>query len=145
MSNRYVEDALALPSLEIVSSTHRFNLRKYKQHLRVGGIEVDLYAYFTTRSGVERTVLIELKDSDFTKLHKQLVDRVLMANYVYGSINIPAYVILHDNYWSKLLMDLYHMGIGLITWQLHHPQVLLKAKFHRYGLEIPGDLEGDTQ
>ncbi len=131
MENRgFIEDSLALPSLVIVGKTHSFELKRYRQHFRVGGIEIDLYAYFTTKSGVERTVLIELKDSDFPKLYEQLLSRVHMANYVYGSINIPAYEILHNPHWRKLLMDLFQRGVGMITWQLKHPQILLKAKFH---------------
>ena len=129
----FLEDSLAIKTLEVIGYTHNLQLESYKQHVRMDRLEIDLYAYFTTVSGVERTVLIELKDSDFPRLYKQLVNRRYLANYVYGSINIPAYVIFQVKRYRQLFHDLLEMGVGLITWQ-HYPQVILKARFNRYGL-----------
>ncbi len=122
---------LLRPCLAVIGSLHGFRLASYKVSVRVGGLEVDAVAYYSTPSGQERAVIIELKETDFSRLADQLIARKHLGNYVYGCIALQPYLIMESVWWLNMLLALRTHGIGLITCPNGYPQILLRAKYHK--------------
>ena len=116
-------------ALNVIRDIHSFNLRDYRLGVRIGRLEFDVIAYYYTENGYERVVVIELKEYDFPKLVKQLIQRRTYGNYVYGAIKLYPYELL--SYYYNDIDRLKDYGIGLIAAGCP----ILKSKFHRGRLD----------
>ncbi|AQQ75463.1 hypothetical protein JdFRA1000001_30c [uncultured archaeal virus] len=119
------------PCLREIGRVHDLVLRSYKTNVVVANVEVDVIAYYSTPSGYERTIVLELKETDFPRLVYQLFKRFDIGNYVYGAIALSPYHILQSNEWFRAFIFLRSYGIGLITCPKNDPQILLKAKYRK--------------
>ena len=117
-------------ALRVIEDVHGFSLCNYVLGVRHGGPEIDVVAYFKTRSGKERTVILELKETDLPKLIKQLISRKHLGNYVYGVIGLPPYEVV-----SWIDIDrVKQLGVGLIS--VNRCSVMLvKSKFHKVRID----------
>ena len=80
----YKEDSLFDDKVvSLISRVHNFKLLYYRRHKRINHTEIDVYSVWSTPSGKRRTIILELKQTDFTKLVGQALNRREYGDYIY--------------------------------------------------------------
>jgi len=104
-------------------------------HSWIGGLECDSIVYFSTENGVVRTVEIEFKERDVSKLVRQLLMRRELFNYQYGVVYLELNYVVNYMMERNYLKSLFDNGVGLIVFDENGTHHLLKSKFRKSGLE----------
>ncbi len=91
------------------------------QHVRVGGHEVDLLIKCQDTGcmghpeGRQKSIIVELKESDLGKVFEQALERRPLADYVYAAINLPVNDILTWMAGHDLAEEAVKAGVGIIS------------------------------
>ncbi len=132
MGKTYEEDRLFDIAFPLLKRIHRIpNDCKIRRHENIHGHEVDVFITWRSR-GIPplRSMVVELKQNDISKLIEQVVARRDLALWVYGVIGLPTYYVMD---WilrkcPNVLPQLHQLGIGIITMDGDTPVALLRSR-----------------